>query len=133
VRKLDDKGTYLSSDNGHLNMKRQPYRNERGKNLLVGTQTSPGPGSYETNISLIGSLKNKTLNNFKGRNSNPKLGSTMPSGTLASSNNNSIGKTYNVPTIPSRYLTPILNFDQTEKYHEADGSIGVENVLISKV
>lgn len=57
----------------------------------------------------------------------------MPSGTLASSNNNSIGKTYNVPTIPSRYLTPILNFDQTEKYHEADGSIGVENVLISKV
>lgn len=57
----------------------------------------------------------------------------MGSGTIVSSRNNSITKTYNVPTIPSRYLTPILNFDQTEKFLESDGSIGVENVLISKV
>ncbi len=44
-----------------------------------------------------------------------------------------MSKTYNVPTIPSRYLTPVLNFDKTERVIEQDGTIGVENVLVSKV
>ena len=38
-----------------------------------------------------------------------------------------LNKSYNVPTIPSRFLTPVLNFDQ------GDQNDSIESMLISKV
>jgi hypothetical protein len=47
---------------------------------------------------------------------------------------------YNVPTIPSRFLTPILQFETTEKSGLnssrgifTDGDTGQESILVSKV
>ncbi len=71
---MDDKGTYLSLDNGHLNIKKQLYakaqlRKGLATNSLMGSQGSPqtsalamknkfdngtpGPGAYETNQSSV--------------------------------------------------------------------------------
>ena len=44
------------------------------------------------------------------------------------------GRNYNVPTIPSRFLTPVLNFDSIDKYPDLqEGSTGMETILVSKV
>ena len=49
VKQMDDKCTYLTMDNGHLNQKKQPM----GRNGLTlktsNTKITPGPGAYETN------------------------------------------------------------------------------------
>lgn len=64
---MDDKGTYLTIENGHLNQKKQLYSKfedhfssrtinaNRPKELFDAMKrvksTLPGPGSYETNVS----------------------------------------------------------------------------------
>ena len=64
IRQFDDRGTYLSIDNGHLNQKKQTYvetltDNKKmlaaklKKNFLHQNSVTPGPGSYETNISSV--------------------------------------------------------------------------------
>lgn len=66
IKSMDDKGTYLTIENGHLNQKRQMYSKfEEPSSTLAGPDgtrglldamkrvksTLPGPGTYETNIS----------------------------------------------------------------------------------
>lgn len=50
---MDDKGTYITKDNGHSNQRKQIYTHING--LRRPEPNSPGPGSYETNNSLVGS------------------------------------------------------------------------------
>jgi hypothetical protein len=63
---MDNYGTYISSDNGHLNQKNQMYRNGKPiRHSITQENSSPGPGAYDTNKSLIGS--------FNGKTSNPRM------------------------------------------------------------
>jgi|TARA_B110000285_G_C15036101_1_gene569336 hypothetical protein len=71
VKKMDEKGTYLTMENGHLNQKKQHMssfksKSPTAKNFGMINSTSkarnenltPGPGAYETNVS---SITNKEL------------------------------------------------------------------------
>ena len=59
IKELDDRGTYLTIENGHLNQKRQLYSkvtDKRGAVVmkkLKDMNITPGPGSYETNDSSV--------------------------------------------------------------------------------
>ena len=77
---MDDKGTYLSIDNGHLNQKRQMYK-QSPKRGVVQPSYSPGPGSYETNSSIVS--KEFTRKLMLNRTSKHNL-STSPSNHAAS-------------------------------------------------
>jgi len=47
---MDEKGTYLTMDNGHLNQKKQPMgRNSINQSKTSNIKITPGPGAYETN------------------------------------------------------------------------------------
>ena len=57
IKEFDDRGTYLTIENGHLNQKKQLYnKNDNKKPLslnlkktLEKANATPGPGAYETN------------------------------------------------------------------------------------
>ena len=55
IKEFDDRGTYLTIENGHLNQKKQLYNkndNKKPLNLkktLEKANATPGPGAYETN------------------------------------------------------------------------------------
>ena len=59
IKELDDRGTYLTIENGHLNQKRQLYSkvtDKRGAVVmkkLKDMNITPGPGAYETNDSSV--------------------------------------------------------------------------------
>jgi hypothetical protein len=54
IKQMDDKGTYLCMDNGHMNQKKQPFGRNTGLSLKKsGPKITPGPGSYETNNSSV--------------------------------------------------------------------------------
>ena len=64
---MDERGTYLTIDNGHLNQKKQMYTKLTDKKFNITNSyaksqkkdfISPGPGAYETNPS---SVENKQL------------------------------------------------------------------------
>ena len=75
IKQLDNHGTYLTIDNGHLNQRKQQYsmkhlndnyyqtvestaslpRNQNNQNIsqLLTTVNTPGPGSYEINSAFV--------------------------------------------------------------------------------
>ncbi len=61
IKEFDDRGTYLTIENGHLNQKKQLYnKNDNKKPLslnlkktLEKANATPGPGAYETNNSSV--------------------------------------------------------------------------------
>jgi|DEB0MinimDraft_12_1074336.scaffolds.fasta_scaffold82566_1 hypothetical protein len=63
---MDDKGTYIKHDNnGHINVKKQLYKaspERKTDQNRTSRDLSPGPGAYETNISLVGKNFSKTSN-----------------------------------------------------------------------
>lgn len=81
---------------------------------------SPGPGSYETNISSVVS-KDMQKKMIMDKNSKRNLdGSPSNAGTATSTIylNDSMQKltkfkfnNISIPSIPSRFLTPVLKFD----------------------
>ena len=112
-------------------------------------EPTPGPGSYETNHSSVVSTEvTRKLINGKAMTSKGKLSTTPSSNPHLAFTNSSVQKlgmhrigNFSIPSIPSRYLTPVLSFELHEKdqagllkdhqgYHE-DGSI--ESVLVAKM
>lgn len=124
---MDDRGTYLTIENGHLNQKRQMYSkvtDKRGAVVmkkLKDLNITPGPGAYETNDSsvistqytrraILDKTSKKNLDGSpSGAGSFTNHGESLHRIKLKRLNNLSI------PTIPSRFLTPILKFDLHEK------------------
>lgn len=68
VKSMDERGTYLTMENGHLNQKKQTMANTKkttdkktanpmndsiGKKGRNFENVSPGPGAYETNESSV--------------------------------------------------------------------------------
>ena len=134
IRQFDDRGTYLSIDNGHLNQKKQTYvetltDNKKmlaaklKKNFLHHNSITPGPGSYETNISSVISTQD-TKKKLLGKLSKKQFPSGATSPRLIP-NDSATGsgralkeaklQNLSIPSIPSRFLTPVLRFDLQEK------------------
>ena len=144
---MDDRGTYITNDNGHANLRTQMYgrlpeakmgSSLGGPSFMMQTQAnsrmaithrigmeSPGPGAYETNTSSVTNfnfVKKAMLDKASKRN----LMMNSPSGnySFASTTNDSSmlfkgvkpkSKNMSIPSIPSRFLTPVLKFDLQEK------------------
>ena len=59
IKEFDDRGTYLTIENGHLNQKKQMYSKAAEKKggvtlkKMLETNITPGPGAYETNDSSV--------------------------------------------------------------------------------
>ena len=113
-----EKGTYLINDNGHLNQRTQPYLSIaklRTKDTqspvrspkISATPVPPGPGSYETNVTafihdgrkisgpIICAPQNVQSPRERAAVFNPSLSKMT------------------VPSIPSRFLTPVIDGQQT--------------------
>ena len=164
---MDERGTYLTIDNGHLNQKKQMYTKLTDKKFNITNSyaksqkkdfISPGPGAYETNPS---SVENKQLARkliLQGQSKNNLLASSPSSNahvlTAASTANTSFQKmklnNLSIPSIPSRFLTPVLKFDLYEKDDEGQNGRGgnymddnynivqqtdgsIESILVAKV
>lgn len=77
IKEYDDRGTYLTMENGHLNQKKQTYTKtitdgKKGlalklkKGLMQAANVTPGPGAYETNDSSVVSTEfTKKMNLMK--------------------------------------------------------------------
>jgi hypothetical protein len=54
-KKMDDNGSFLIKDNGHVNQRPQLYAAAKSSRdalfLSGGNKDAPGPGAYETNLS----------------------------------------------------------------------------------
>ena len=144
---MDDKGTYITKDNGHANQRKQIYTHVGV--LKRPVPSSPGPGSYETNMSLVGSdfskkfQSKRNLNNSVTHQQSLQPATSSFLSTAATNRLPGMGKqkrkNFAIPSIPSRFMTPILQFDQSDKvsnllegqYEVLDGQI--DNSLVSKV
>jgi len=69
---MDDKGTYVTHDNGHVNIRKQNYR--KPNQTARDKDYTPGPGAYETNKSMVGS---KTRNHGQSGSVNNSMLSTQ--------------------------------------------------------
>ncbi len=113
-----EKGTYLINDNGHLNQRTQPYisiaklatkdnQSPARSPKISATPVPPGPGSYETNVTAF---------NHDGRKiSGPIIcapQNVQSPRERAAMFNPSLSK-MTVPSIPSRFLTPVIDGQQT--------------------
>lgn len=118
-------------DNGHLNMRTQTYStNTPITQIMLNREkiTSPGPGSYEITQPIFESQdqlpeteKNRKLspNKTSGAIINPitVVKSISPGRAAAVVSNPSLQK-MSVPSIPSRYLTPIIDQSTNEAVDE---------------
>lgn len=89
------------------------------KGLMQSANVTPGPGAYETNASSVVSTEfTKKMNMMKtSRRNLDQSPSHFISGTIYSNENSAqrmnIRRMQNlsIPSIPSRFLTPVLKFD----------------------
>lgn len=113
-----EKGTYLINDNGHLNQRTQPYisiaklttKNTQSpvrSPKISATPIPPGPGSYETNVTAFIHDGRKISGPIICAPQN-----VQSSRERAAMFNPSLSK-MTVPSIPSRFLTPVIDGQQT--------------------
>ena len=92
VKSLDDKGTYLANENGHINRKKQMYHcNNNSKGRKV-EENLPGPAHYHPNLQFGSKHVIK-------RNSNRKLNASVSnvSSSLVASSFLSTAATQRIP------------------------------------
>ena len=116
MRGVVQKETFLINDNGHLNQRMQQYshHNRKVTTLQVANQQpeQPGPGQYNTAISCFNSNSpgGSAAKGGPGPVINPVsvLQAVSPGRAMAAASNPSLQK-MSVPSIPSRFLTPVID------------------------
>ena len=116
MRGVAQKETFLINDNGHLNQRMQQYahHNRKVTTLQVANQQpeQPGPGQYEAIVSDFDKNSPTCLvaKGGPGPVINPVsvLQAVSPGRAAAAASNPSLQK-MSVPSIPSRFLTPVID------------------------
>jgi len=115
-----EKGTYLINDNGHLNQRTQPYlsaaklsskgetKSPNRNSRISPSPVLPGPGSYETNVTAFNHDRNKISGPIICAPQN-----VQSPRERAAMFNPSLSK-MTVPSIPSRFLTPVIDGQQVQ-------------------
>ena len=117
---LATKDSYIVNDNGHLSQRTQPYAMKKKMVSLAMLRDpepeTPGPGSYED---LRSSFKSPHTSSPRGPVIQPLtvMSPISPGRAAAAISNPSLQK-MSVPSIPSRFLTPIIDANQ----EDVDGS-----------
>jgi len=122
---MSSKDKFFVQDNGHINMRTQHYSgvNKGATQIQLNRQKAfevPGPGTYETTAPVYvtnGMTRHPSPHKISGAVINPitVVQAVAPGRAAAAVSNPSLQK-MSVPSIPSRFLTPIINANpgQTE-------------------
>ena len=119
---LSSKDSFLINDNGHINQKPQIYATQNKKVTTVQAQNFspelPGPGQYET-------LKSDFTKRQKGQKQGPVINpitvnqAISPGRAAAIISNPSLQK-MSVPSIPSRFMTPVIDANTADPEDSQD-------------